>query len=63
MAENRAPNAAEFSPAVIDLDSDQADRGAALATPATKKLKLSYKHFAWISNTYQVAACACSHNE
>ena len=40
MAENRAPNAAESSPAVSDLDSDQADRGAALATPATKKLKL-----------------------
>ena len=46
MAENRAPNPAEPSPAAIDLDSDQADLRAAVATPATKKLKLSYKHFA-----------------
>ena len=38
MAEKRAPTAAETSPAVVVLDSDQDDRRAAFATPATKNM-------------------------
>ena len=46
MADNKAPHEAEISFAVVVLGSDQADHRAAFATPATKILKLSYKHFA-----------------